>query len=70
MQSTRMTDFDILVKHIAANPELFEVVSRHGLSEDDLLSALRSLRDLDQPADDLWAIVTRAARMKNLRPAS
>jgi hypothetical protein len=59
-----MTDVDALFKQITENKELFDVVTRHGLTEKDLLSAFRSLRELGRPAHDLWAVVAYAARMK------
>jgi hypothetical protein len=47
---------------IARNPDLFDVVSRHGLTEDDLLLALRSLRQRGFSGRDLWTLVSHAAR--------
>jgi hypothetical protein len=53
-----------LAEVISRNPELFDVVSRHGLTEHDLLGALRSLRREGQPLGDLWVLVSHAAKLK------
>ena len=48
---------------ISRNPELYDVVSRHGVTEDDLLDALRDLRQNGHAESDLWALVTHVARL-------
>ena len=56
-----------LAEVISRNPELYDVVSRHGLTEHDLLGALRHLRQQGRPLGDLgdlWALVSHAARLK------
>ena len=58
-----------LAHAIARNRELYDVVSRHGLTEHDLLEALRTLQETGHAdGEDLWAIVTYAARRKELDP--
>jgi len=55
----RLADF------ISRDPELYDVVSRHGLTEHDLLGAIRHLRQQGRPLlGDLWALVSYAARLK------
>jgi hypothetical protein len=53
-----------LAEAITRNTDLFDVVSRHGLTEDDLLLALQSLQPRGSSGRDLWTIVSHAARMK------
>ena len=53
-----------LLETIATNPALYDVVSRHGLTDDDLLDALKDLGENGQAEADLWALVTHAARLK------
>lgn len=53
-----------LLETIATNTELYAVVSRHGLTDNDLLDALRDLGQNGQAEADLWALVTHAARLK------
>ncbi len=52
-----------LAETIAKNTELYAVVSRHGVTDDDLLEALRDLRQNGQADGDLWLLVTHAARL-------
>jgi hypothetical protein len=53
-----------LAEVISRDRELYDVVSRHGLTEHDLLGALRHLRQEGQPLADLWGLVSHAARLK------
>ena len=53
-----------LAEVISRNPELYDVVLRHGLTEHDLLGAMRHLRQHGRPLGDLWALVEHAARLK------
>lgn len=53
-----------LAEVISRNRDLYDVVSRHGLTDHDLLAALRSLRQEGKPLGDLWALVSLAARRK------
>ena len=53
-----------LAEVISRNKELYDVVSRHGLTEHDLLGALRHLRQQGRPLGDLWVLVSHAARLK------
>jgi hypothetical protein len=53
-----------LADAIARNPELYDVVSRHGLTERDLLDALRRLREGGLPVADLWTLIPHAARLR------
>ena len=53
-----------LAEVISRDPELYDVVSRHGLTDHDLLGALRHLRQQGRPLADLWALVSHAARLK------
>jgi hypothetical protein len=53
-----------LAEFISRDPELYDVVSRHGLTEHDLLGAMRHLRQQGRPLADLWALVSFAARLK------
>lgn len=53
-----------LAEVISRNPELYDVVSRHGLTDHDLLSAMRHLRREGRPLADLWGLVSYAARLK------
>ena len=59
-----------LAEVISRNRELYDVVSRHGLTEHDLLGALRSLRQQGRFFGDLWALVTHAARLKGVSLAA
>ena len=53
-----------LAEVISRDRELYDVVSRHGLTEHDLLGALRHLRQQGRPLGDLWVLVSHAARLK------
>ena len=53
-----------LAEVISRDRELYDVVSRHGLTEHDLLGALRNLRQEGKPLVDLWSLVSHAARLK------
>jgi hypothetical protein len=53
-----------LAEVISRDRELYDVVSRHGLTDHDLLGALRHLRQQGRPLGDLWALVSHAARLK------
>jgi hypothetical protein len=56
-----------LADAISRNRDLYDVVSRHGLTEHDLLDALRDLRETGYAGEDLWALVSHAARRKELQ---
>jgi hypothetical protein len=53
-----------LAEAISRDRELFDVVSRHGLTEHDLLGAIRALRLNGISPVDLWTLVSHAARQK------
>jgi hypothetical protein len=55
---------------ISRDRELYDVVSRHGLTDHDLLGALRHLRQEGLPLGDLWALVSHAARLKGVSLAA
>jgi hypothetical protein len=55
---------------ISRDRELYDVVSRHGLTDHDLLGALRNLRQQGRPLVDLWALVSHAARLKGVSLAA
>ena len=57
-------DRRFLAEVISRDRELYDVVSRHGLTEHDLLGALRHLHQQGRPLGDLWALVSHAARLK------
>ena len=57
-------DRRFLAEVISRDRELYDVVSRHGLTDLDLLGALRHLRQQGRPLGDLWALVSHAARLK------
>jgi hypothetical protein len=59
-----------LAEVISRDRELYDVVSRHGLTDHDLLGALRHLRRQGQPSGDLWALVSHAARLKGVSLAA
>jgi hypothetical protein len=53
-----------LAEAISRDKELYDVVSRHGLTEHDLLVAIRTLRRGGVSPVDLWTVVSHAARLK------
>ena len=57
-------DRRLLADVISRNRELYDVVSRHGLTEHELLGALRHLHQQGRPWGDLWALISHAARLK------
>jgi hypothetical protein len=59
-----------LAEVISRDKELYDVVSRHGLTDLDLLGALRNLRQQGGFFGDLWALVAHAARLKGLSLAA
>jgi hypothetical protein len=59
-----------LAEVISRDRELYDVVSRHGLTDHDLLGALRDLRQQGRPLGDLWALVSYAARLKAVSVAA
>ena len=59
-----------LAEVISRDKELYDVVSRHGLTDHDLLGALRDLRKQGRPLADLWALVSYAARLKAISLAA
>ena len=59
-----------LAEVISRDRELYDVVSRHGLTDRDLLGALRQLRQQGRPLGDLWGLVSYAARLKAISLAA
>jgi hypothetical protein len=53
-----------LTEVISQDRELYDVVRRHGLTDHDLLRALRALREQGRAPADLWGLVSCAARLK------
>jgi hypothetical protein len=68
IEKTPMDERRELAAAIATNTELYDVVSRHGLTDADLLHALKDLRENGQNGADLWSLVTHAVRLKSVPP--
>lgn len=58
-----MDERRLLDEAISRDPDLYDVVLRHGMTRDDLLNGLRDLCRHGMGGGDLWTVVAHAARL-------
>jgi hypothetical protein len=59
-----MEEERFVAERLKENRELHRVIERHGISQADLVAALKNLRADGHDTDDLWTLITHAAKMK------